>query len=125
MVVSFESELPSAQTMQELRLLAVVAWRYDGSLNNGMPPPELRQSMIALEDLIEKHNWARPIYRAYGRTGNNLKELVYYTNSQEAFHEGINAALCKAPRYPIDITFYADEEWDDLRQLQTDFVRKA
>jgi len=124
-IYSFDSNLPVPEMLQSLGWLAVVSWKYDGSTNNGMPPQELNQRMILLESSIEEHAWGSQLYRAYGRTGNGRKELVYYTSSQETFLQGINAALTGIPVFPINITFYADAGWEDLKRLQSDFAGKA
>ena len=124
-IYSFESDLPPPPIIQSLSLLTVVSWQYDGSSNNGMPPTDVNEQMVDLEDAIEDHQWRGSLYRAYGRTGNGLKELVYYIASQEAFLEGINAALAGRPRFPIKITFYPDAAWDDLKRVQADFAAKV
>ena len=37
---SFVNELPSHSEREQLPWLTVVSWTYDGSVRNGMPPPE-------------------------------------------------------------------------------------
>ena len=58
---------------------------------------------------------------AYSRTGNNLKELVYYIADRERFMDALNTALADHPRYPIEIDFYDDGEWADFQRLLTSF----
>ncbi len=57
----------------------------------------------------------------YSRTGNNLKELVYYIHGQEQFLELFNDALSDHPRYPIEIKFFEDKAWEDFSKLLEDF----
>lgn len=125
-IYKFVSELPGDAVRAQLPWLVVISWKYDGESNNGMPPNDENQRMIALEEAIEDHVESDDVLRhAYSRTGNNLKELVYYLRDQEQFLQSFNKALSDHPRYPIEINFYADAEWEDLRRLLSDFSKTA
>src|SRR5690606_35099138 len=114
---SFINELPDAEIRDDLQWLTVIAWKYEGAAN-GMPLPEDNERMIVLEDVIHDHIENDKVLRhVYSRTGNNLKELVYYIRDQEQFLEAFNDALRDHPRYPIDIKFFEDKEWEDFRKL--------
>ena len=56
------------------------------------------------------------------KTGNGLKELIYYIRDRDGFSERLNAALAGQPRYPIDITFYHDPEWQELSVTRSLFA---
>jgi hypothetical protein len=121
----FVNEPPSDAKRQQLTWLTVVGWKYDGSSNNGMPPQEENERMLTLEDALEQHvEKVDFCEHAYSRTGNNLKEFVYYINDRETFSAALNAALKTHPRYPISITFYEDPEWKEFMRLLTDFSEK-
>jgi len=123
-IYKFLSQLPDEK--EKLNWLTVVAWKYDGSSNNGMPPKEINNSMIKLEDALEKIDGDGQIYEmAYTATGNNLKEFVYYISNQEEFMENFNNALSGHPRYPLAINFYEDSNWSDLSKLLEDFSSAA
>ena len=83
-----------------------------------MPGNDANRAMIklekAIEDLVENTDCCR---HAYSRTGNNLKEFVYYIESREAFLAGFNDALASHPRYPIEINFYEDQDWEDFQRI--------
>ena len=82
--------------------------------------------MIVLEDTIEDHIENDQVLRhVYSRTGNNLKEFVYYINDQDKFLEAFNKALSGQPRYPIAINFYQDVGWEDFKRLLNDFDKAA
>lgn len=125
-IYKFVNELPDKSLMAKLTWLTVISWKYDGSSNNGMPLEDENQRMITLEDAIEDHIETDDVLRhVYSRTGNGLKELVYYTHDQDHFLALFNSAFRDHPRYPIEINFYRDEEWEDFKRLLNDFSNAA
>lgn len=122
-IFKFVNELPPEPIRSQLPWLTVISWPYDGSTNNGMPMADVNQSMIRLEDAIEDNIESDAVLRhAYSRTGNNLKEFVYYIHDQAEFLDALNKTLSEHPRYPIEITFYQDQNWEDFAKLLSDFA---
>ena len=118
----FVNEMPSASIREQLTWLTVISWKYDGTTNNGMPLQSENQSMIKLEDAIEDGiEFEDILQHAYSRTGNNLKELVYYIHNRDQFLEAFNKALENHARYPIEIDFYEDQAWEDFQNLLHSF----
>lgn len=117
-VLKLVDEFPGDSIRSKYTWLTVISWKYDGATNNGMPLEEVNRAMIKLEQTIEDsiepkgHCW-----HAYSRTGNNLKELVYYIKSRDEFIEAFNKALEQQPRYPIEINFYKDQKWEDFLRI--------
>jgi hypothetical protein len=122
-IFKFVDELPSQETRQAFRWLTVISWRYDRSIRNGMPPESMNKQMIALEDAIDELEKAALCRHAYSRTGNGLKELVYYITDRDQFMAAFNRALREHPRYPLEIKFYEDEKWEDFQNLRGRFKR--
>ena len=123
-ILKFINELPDKKTMEKLPFLTVVSWKYDGIKNNGMPPKGINKKMIVLENAIEKSMDISDFFtHAYSRTGNNLKELVYYTTKQDDFINMLNKTLEKHDVYPIEIEFYEDIEWIDFKRVLNDFKK--
>lgn len=122
-IVKFVDELPDQETRERFRWLTVISWKYDRNVRNGMPPESMNEQMIALEDAIEELEKAALCRHAYSRTGNGLKELVYYISNQERFMAAFNDALREHPRYPLEIKFYEDHEWADFQKLRGRFKR--
>ena len=121
-IYKFMNEFPDDSTRKRMRWMTVVSWAYDGSDNNGMPPKDLNEAMIALEDGLEKISGREELYYdVYSATGKNLKEFVFYITDREKFMLNFNKALNGHPLYPIEINFYEDEEWSELKELQEDF----
>lgn len=118
----FTNDLPAASIRQKMPWLTVVSWKYDGSNNNGMPPKQINEVMIKLEDCLEMIEGRKTLYfDVYSATGNNLKEFVFYIADREQFMVNFNRALCYRPLYPIEINFYEDKEWSELAKLHQDF----
>lgn len=122
-IFKFVDELPTPETRQKFRWLTVISWKYDRSIRNGMPPEDTNKQMIALEDAIDELERAALCRHAYSRTGNGLKEFAYYIPDRDEFMAAFNRALRKHPRYPIEITFYEDENWEDFQKLRRRFKR--
>jgi len=121
-IYKFVNEFPAEEIRLQYPRLVVVSWQYDGSENNGMPKESVNKEMIELEDTLEEGIENQGICKhVYSRTGNNLKELVYQIRSDETFLESLNKSLAGHPRYPIEITFYEDKEWQDFKELLNDF----
>ena len=121
-VYKFMNEFPDNSTRSKMEWLTVVSWRYDGSSNNGMPPKHVNELMIKLEDGLETIKGREELYfDVYSATGNDLKEFVFYIANREVFMERFNEALSGHDVYPIDVNFYQDKEWSDLKKLQTGF----
>jgi hypothetical protein len=124
-IMKFVNELPEKQIMEKLPFLVVISWEYDGKKNNGMPEKKINQKMIILEDAIDKSMETTEIFtHAYSRTGNNLKEFVYYGTNQEEFMNLLNKTLDKHEEYPIEIKFYEDKDWTEFKKVLEDFKEK-
>ncbi|HHK8521638.1 TPA: DUF695 domain-containing protein [Vibrio parahaemolyticus] len=121
-VYKFMNEFPDNSTRSKMEWLTVVSWKYDGSSNSGMPPKHVNELMIKLEDGLETIKGREELYfDVYSATGNDLKEFVFYIANREVFMKHFNEALSGHDVYPIDVNFYQDKEWSDLKKLQTDF----
>lgn len=117
-VLKFVNELPDQELRQQYGWLTVISWKYDGSERNGMPPEETNEQMIALEHAIDESIQMKGLFKhAYSRTGNDLKELVYYISDRDVFIKHFNSALAEHPRYPIEINFYEDRTWRDFQTI--------
>lgn len=124
-ILKFVQEFPEPEIREQFPQLTVISWIYDGSENNGMPEAEVNEQIMALEDAIDDLLTIEKIAQhAYSRTGNGLKELVYYISDQEVFMARFNQSLQGQPRYPIEINFYNDPEWEDFEKLLKDFEGK-
>jgi Family of unknown function (DUF695) len=121
-IVKFVNELPATELQKQLTSLTVISWEYDGSSNNGMPTEEINEKMLSLENaLYHTMKKSSSYVHAYSRTGNNLKELVYYSVGLDNFMQLLNQTLERHERYPINIDFYEDPDWAEINKLLQDF----
>lgn len=117
---TFVPELPAEGIRLALPWLTVFAWRYDESSRNGMPPIEVNESMLKLDDAIGRIERPDLCVEAYRRVGGGLREFVFYVGDREKFMAEFNANVSGHERYPIEIKFYKDESWSELQKLIDD-----
>jgi hypothetical protein len=122
-IYKFVDEVPNEEIRIRFPWVTVVSWKYDRDVRNGMPPEETNKQMLGLEDALDGLAAAGLCRHAYSRTGNGLKELVYYISDRDQFMKSFNTALELHPRYPVEIDFYNDPEWDDFRKLRSMFKK--
>jgi hypothetical protein len=117
---TFVPEMPSTDAQLASPWLTIVQWKYDGSDGNGMPNNQENERMLSLEVALGKVERQDFCFEAYRRVGCGLREYVFYVADQEGFLEEFNEHVADQPRYPIEITFYKDETWSELRELIDD-----
>ena len=117
---TFVPEMPDDTQRKALPWLTVISWAYDGSRTNGMPDQATNQQMLALDAVLSAMERPEHCFEAYRRIGKHLREFVLYASGQDTFIAELNERLAGQPRYPIEITFYPDEEWSDLKLLIDD-----
>lgn len=120
-IFKFVSELPSEAIRTRLPWLIIITWEYDGSEHEGMPESEEVDAMMRLEEAIDGLATETALHHAFSRTGNELKELAYYIEDREEFMAAFDDTLAAHPVYPIEIEFYNDPDWLELRRLLEDF----
>lgn len=95
----------------------ILVWRYESQ--SGLPSTAEREAMDRLEDalapVIEKPGFAM---LALVSTGENLREWVYYTKSEQKFLQALNAAFAKQPRFPIEIHAAPDPKWSTYERFR-------
>ena len=123
-VMKLMEELPPKQVRERFAWLTVISWRYDASENNGMPVPDVNDQMKQLEASIDTLQENELGVQVYTRTGKGLKELVYYIGDRDEFMEAFNQALSDQPRYPLDIEFFEDPDWQDLQTVHSIYAQK-
>ena len=96
-----------------------IQWPYDGDAI-GFPEDEDQHWMNQFEDRVEDLNWFEGLsYLMLVTTGLNMKEWLFYTTNHAAFMQRFNEALSGLPRFPLEISFVEDpdwEQWDSIRR---------
>ncbi|MGE8224362.1 MAG: DUF695 domain-containing protein [Stenotrophomonas sp.] len=94
----------------------ILVWDYQSE--SGMPSADERKSMDELEDAIsptiESNGFAT---LALVSTGENSREWIYYTKSQDEFMTKLNSALKDSPAFPIKIHAAPDPAWSTYEEF--------
>ena len=95
----------------------IITWRYESE--SGMPSVPERMRMERLEDLlapvVEETGLAALILVS---TGENLREWIYYTQSEEKFFQALNKTLATEQRFPIEIHTAIDASWKRYEEFR-------
>jgi Family of unknown function (DUF695) len=114
---------PSPEVRSRFPWLTVISWKYNGE-NDGMPSERENQKMMALEHALQSGLEAEAVAMQFAtRTGNGLKELRYYSAEQNAFIGRLNDVLRTHERYPIEIGFYHDPDWQEHANLIAEILK--
>lgn len=76
--------------------------------------------MLMLEAALGRIERPDFCVESYRRIGAGLREFVYYIADRDKFIDELNAQVERKPRFPIEIKFYKDETWSELRDLIND-----
>lgn len=118
---TYVPEMPTEKDRLASPWLTVLRWEYDGARNNGMPDEESNRAMLVVDDALGTIERQKHCTVAYRRIGDGVREFVVYIADQERFLASLNDALADQPRFPMEITFYEDKDWSELKQLIDDF----
>ena len=118
-IYSMDASDLSPKDRAELTWLVVISWDYSGSSVNGMPGKDSYEQIRTLKKaLSSKFEGKQDRHWTYNRTGNDLFEMAFYIDDRERFINELNSTLQDHPRYPIQINFYKDEEWQDFQVVK-------
>ena len=95
----------------------ILVWQYKSE--SGMPVTHEREAMDRMEDLLEpliKNATAGVL--AIVSTGENLREWIFYTRSEQEFLLALNKALEGHPPFPIDIHVASDPQWSTYEHFR-------
>lgn len=99
--------------------LIAIQWKYQ-AIGQGMPNPKTLKQMERMEELLLKHIEEPQIgVLTVIVTGNGLRELQWYARSPEAMMAGLNQALGKLPKLPIEISGEEDPEWQAYENFRS------
>ncbi|MBS0432407.1 MAG: DUF695 domain-containing protein [Proteobacteria bacterium] len=119
LIFRFRMHMPLAVSrISDFPILINVYWSYDGSSNNGMPPPEDNERQIAFEDAITPLDGEEHLaYLMLVVTGNSRKEWIFYAQNFELWLARMNDLLSGHSLYPIQIETNDDPDWAAWRDI--------
>ena len=95
----------------------IIAWEYISEW--GQPNPEDHQRMNLLEDALKSvFNGDISVTLALVSTGEDLREWIYYTKSENEFMLLLNDALGEMPAFPIEIHVASDPTWETYERFK-------
>lgn len=106
---------PPRKDLDSLVTAAVIKWPYQGQ----MPPDDVNQQQLAFERAIDPLTSEGGSELMQVATGMSLKEWIFYARSADAFMARLNTLLSRRPRYPIQVEFHDDPEWQMWSQTVT------
>jgi hypothetical protein len=98
---------PNRKDLAILATAVVIKWPYQGHL----PTAEVNAQQIAFERAIDPLTCEGGSELMQVATGMGLKEWIFYARSSDAFMARLNSLLSGRPRFPIQVEFYPDPEW--------------
>ena len=122
-IYRYRKNRPNAVGVADFPFALRVAWPYDASVRNGMPPSEQNEAQVRLEDAIDclgngEHGCLMLVF-----TGNGRKEWLYYARDPQQWMAILSTCLAGHPAYPLEIEHWPDREWDtwqDFTESVTD-----
>lgn len=101
---------PNRPDLASLLWAIVIQWPYES--DQQMPPPEVNAAQQAFEAALDPLAPSSHSELVHVSTGMGLKEWIFYARSREEFMGELNDLLSGQPRYPIDIEFFEDPNWE-------------
>lgn len=102
----------------------IIAWKYQSE--SGQPVTEEYQHMNLMEDALEPVLEPAPFATlALVSTGENLREWIYYTKSEDEFMVRLNFALAGMPVFPIEIHIAHDPSWKTYEEFTSGIKKEV
>jgi Family of unknown function (DUF695) len=118
-VFRIRTDRPADARLADFSTSVRIQWPYAGDAI-GFPEAADQEWMNRFEDRLEDLNWCEGLsYLMLVTTGLNLKEWLFYTTEHEAFMSRFNEVVQGLPRFPLEIAFIPDadwEQWESVRQ---------
>lgn len=103
---------PERPDVASLVWAIAIQWPYESEEPRQMPPPEITAAQQNFEEALDPLASSSHSELAHVSTGMGLKEWIFYARSREEFMSELNELLAGHPRYPIDIEFFEDPNWE-------------
>ena len=123
-IFRYVEKLPPDFKKESQPFRVIIQWKYKSE--SGQPDKAEREEMDRFEDLITPAvEEDRQSTLALVSTGEELREWIWYTTSDDRFLEQLNAALRSQSRFPIDILTAKDSEWQSWNEFHRGVKRDA
>jgi hypothetical protein len=110
-VLRMRTRKPKGIDSNHYSTAVTIKWSYESDLS--LPNDEDNQKMVAFESAIDELSGMNGLSELVQvMTGMGVKEWIYYTNSRDVFMRRFNGLLQNHERYPLEIVFYDDPNWE-------------
>ena len=110
------TDKPVDPRIAEFATCVRVQWPYEGEA--GLPSKPDQEWMDLFESRIVALVYGEGLsYLMLVTTGFNVKEWLFYTPGHEAFMQRFNDLLADLPRFPLEIAFIADPQWEQWESI--------
>jgi hypothetical protein len=108
---------PARPDLASLVWAIVIQWPYDG---NQMPPAEVNAAQQSFEQAVDPLASSTHSELVHVSTGMGMKEWIFYARTREQFMDELNQLLSGHPRYPLDVEFLEDPNWEVWEDMVKD-----
>jgi len=116
-VIKGRSHVPPSIQTRSFPWLTVIKWPYEPGRND-LPCHEDFQTMKQFEDLVEEGLVRKGVcILSACLTGDGAREWEYYIRDREEFEVHLNRTLAAYPRFPIQIEYYNDPNWESFHDI--------
>ena len=117
-------EVPPGIVTTDYPVLVNLYWRVAEPSQSGMPSADELESMLLMDELLNRMDGPEIGFMMFSVTGNMRKEWIWYVRSDTAFLGDLKQCLTGHQPFPIEIETAPAHEWasyDDIAsQFETD-----
>ena len=118
-ILRYVDPMPEKSIQSKFQWLVIISWKYLGNPSNGMPAPDASKKMDILEDLIcSMLSESGSGIDVYVKTGKGMREFAFYVRNIEEFSKLLNLKLASKEKFPIEIAFYQDSQWQEFYSMR-------
>lgn len=117
-IVSVRNDIEKFRDNPRMRYRIIIGWPYQGDAK-GMPSEADTALMEQATDLLSEVFRKDPVaVMTEISTGDNRREMVFYTLSLHIFSKKINEALASLPPLPLEFEAEDDPEWEAYNSFE-------
>jgi hypothetical protein len=110
------TDKPDDPRIAEFATCVRIQWPYEGEV--GLPSKADAEWMDLFESRLVDLIYGEGLsYLMLVTTGFNVKEWLFYTTGHEAFMQRFNDLVADLPRFPLEIAFIADPQWEQWESI--------
>ena len=117
MLFRFRSFTPPDIATKDYPHLINICWSYDPDAREGMPPGELHDRMIEMEQRLDSIEGSGVGFLVLAITGNGRKEWIWYVADKAGYMARVNEAMAGVDPLPLEFETSEDPGWENFTAL--------